>query len=106
MEVSRRPPVVQQPTVIRSYRWPGWVRDLRGDWPLLVILTASLVLSFIPTYFNIIVSFKSMGQFYTEPVGLTFPLHWENYRVAFVVLWPTLINSAVVAICTVSGTLA
>ena len=79
---------------IQSYRWPQWVRDLRGDWPFLLILIIALALSLIPTYFNIIVSFKSMGQFFTDPVGLSLPLHFlENYRVAFAVLWPTFLVS-------------
>ena len=91
---------------IQSYRWPQWVRDLRGDWPFLLILIIALALSLIPTYFNIIVSFKSMGQFFTDPVGLSLPLHFlENYRVAFAVLWPTFLVSIGVAIATIAGTL-
>ena len=87
---------------IRSYRWPLWVRDIKSDWPFLTILITALVLSLVPTYFNIIVSFKSMGQFFTDPIGLSFPLNFiENYSVAFAVLWPTFLISLVVATTTI-----
>jgi ABC-type glycerol-3-phosphate transport system permease component len=85
--------------------WPSWLRELRDDWPLLLILIVGLGLSLIPTYFNVLLSFKDMGQFFTEPIGLSFPLHFENYRIAFIVLWRPFLNSVLVAAATVIGTL-
>lgn len=84
---------------------PQWLRDLRRDWPLHLFLMVGLIISIIPLLFMVLISFKDMGQFITQPLGLTFPLHLENYSVAYAVLQRSFINSLVVAVLSIAGTL-
>jgi len=91
--------------VLKSYRYPLWVRELQSDWPLILILVGSLVLSIVPIVFMVFISFKDMGQFLTNPLGISLPIHYENYRVAFAVLWRPFLNSVAIAIVTILGTL-
>lgn len=70
-------------------------RHFKHDWPLHLFLLFSLLCAFAPLALMLSISFKNMGQFFTQPLGLTFPLQWENYTIAFNVLRRSLINSSV-----------
>ena len=97
--------IMQSTGKIRSYRYPAWLRNLQSDWMLLVILVGSLAISFVPLALMFNISFKDMGQYFAQPMGLTIPLHLENYEVAFNVLWQPFINSVIVSGLTIIGTL-
>ena len=56
-----------------------------------------LALAFLPVYLMMIVSVKSNQQFYTAPTTLTAPLHWENWKVAWDSVTPTVANSIFIA---------
>ncbi|MCE9614606.1 MAG: ABC transporter permease subunit [Lentisphaerae bacterium] len=59
---------------------------------------AVLAFSFLPLYLMLIVSFKSNTQFYRAPAMLTFPLHLENWSVAWRLITPTLANSVFLSV--------
>jgi len=54
---------------------------------------AVLAFAFLPLYLMVIVSLKSNPQFYEAPALLTHPVHWENWKVAWDLVTPTVANS-------------
>ncbi|MBU7592510.1 carbohydrate ABC transporter permease [Metabacillus halosaccharovorans] len=63
-----------------------------------------IVLAFIalyPFFYMIITSFKTNGQFYSNFFGITFPLHFENYAVAWEAIGGYIFNSVFVGIVSV-----
>jgi ABC-type glycerol-3-phosphate transport system permease component len=86
----------------RSTVW----RNLRHDWPIHIGLLLGLALSFLPLVLMVLLSFKSPSQFLTQPLTLTFPLHFENYVIAFNVTWRSLLNTVGLAFVNVFCVLA
>lgn len=86
-------------------RVPLWLRDLRHDWPIHLFLLFGLFISLLPVLFMLMISVKSQGQYVTQPLGISYPLHWENYRIAFNVLKRSFLNSLFLVVVNVSGTL-
>jgi ABC-type glycerol-3-phosphate transport system permease component len=82
------------------------IRNLRYDWPLHLVLMGLLLVSLVPLLFMLFISLKDMGQFVTQPLGLSFPLHLENYEIAFNVLKVSFLNSLIVSAAAIAGTLA
>jgi ABC-type glycerol-3-phosphate transport system permease component len=63
----------------------------------LFILTI-LALSLLPLYLMLVVSVKTNAQFYSDPAGVTQPMHWENWRTAWELITPTLANSVFISV--------
>lgn len=57
------------------------------------VIWAVLLIALLPLYLMLVVSLKTNPQFYEKPAGLTFPIHWENWRSAWQAITPTLANS-------------
>ncbi len=49
--------------------------------------------AFLPLYLMLVVSLKNNQQFYEAPATLTAPYHWENWRIAWEIVLPTVANS-------------
>ena len=77
----------------RRHKRPLWLRDLQHDLPIHLVLLVGLGVAFIPIAFMLMISLKSMGQFITQPLGLSLPLEWKNYVIAFIVVKRSLVNS-------------
>ncbi|MBD3344486.1 MAG: ABC transporter permease subunit [Chitinivibrionales bacterium] len=56
-----------------------------------------LALAFVPLYVMVIISFKSNSQFMQNQFGLTFPLHLENWVVAWGIVKNYIFNTIFVA---------
>jgi ABC-type glycerol-3-phosphate transport system permease component len=52
-----------------------------------------LAFAFLPLYLMVIVSLKNNEQFYLAPAKLSAPFHWENWRIAWDMVTPTVANS-------------
>ena len=76
----------------------GKIKDLflRGLKHLTIIGVLSMAL--LPLYLMVIVSLKDNRQFYFAPATLTKPFHWENWKVAYDMITPSLANSLVISI--------
>jgi len=57
-----------------------------------------LAMALMPLYLMVIVSLKDNRQFYFAPATLTRPFHWENWKVAYEMITPSLANSLVISI--------
>jgi ABC-type glycerol-3-phosphate transport system permease component len=64
-----------------------------------------LLLAYMPLYLMLIVSVKNNTQFYDAPAALTFPLHWENWAIAWSAVVPALANSIFITCCSTVLTL-
>lgn len=62
-----------------------------------LFLTVILVLSFLPLLLMLNISLKDNVQFAHDPLGVTFPLHWENYLMGWEYIGGTIFNTAFVA---------
>jgi len=69
---------------------------LRLNKHALIILV--LGFSLLPLYLMLIVSVKTNAQFYANPASLTEPMHWENWKVAWELITPTLANSVFISV--------
>ena len=78
---------------------------LRGDWWRIAILGFFLVGAIAPLVMAFLISLKTIPQFARQPFALTFPLHWENYGLAFEIVWQFIRNSLIVSGLTVVGVL-
>lgn len=74
-------------------RPPAWIKDLRHDWPIYVLMGLGLLLAFIPIVLMLNISLKTPGQFLTRPLEFTLPLAWDNYVIAFNVLKRSILNT-------------
>lgn len=97
---ERETAVVPMPsdTALADRRWTRVLGDtalrtVKHGWILLVLSFA-----FLPLYLMIVVSLKDNVQFYLAPASLTNPLHWENWRTAWVMVTPTVANSVFISI--------
>jgi len=62
------------------------------------VIIGVLMFSILPLGVMLCISFKNNGQFYSDMVYPTFPLHWENWGVAWNLTKDFMVNSLVVAI--------
>jgi ABC-type glycerol-3-phosphate transport system permease component len=79
--------------VARRRKQPGWLKNLRHDWLIHVLIIFGMLIAFIPIALMLLISVKNMGQFITQPLGITFPLDWSNYTIAWNVLKRSILNS-------------
>jgi len=89
----------------RRRQRPTWRKNLRHDWPIHTFMITGLLISSIPILFMLMISMKSQAQYVTKPLQITFPIHWDNYIIAFNVLKRSLLNSAWLAIVNVLSVL-
>ena len=75
----------------------AWEYLLRANKHMMICIV--LLLSLLPLYLMLIVSFKSNPQFYQSPTTLTTPMPWENWAIAWKLITPTLANSVFLSIC-------
>ncbi len=68
-------------------------------------LILAAVLTYIPFWIMIVVSFKDQAQFYHGVWSLEFPLHFENYTQAWGVVSRYIVNSIFVTGATIIGVL-
>ena len=78
---------------------------LRGDWWRIIVLGLFLVGGIAPLVMAFLISLKTIPQFARQPFALTFPLHWENYGLAFEIVLEFIKNSMIVSGVTVVGVL-
>ena len=56
-----------------------------------------LLLAFLPLLVMVNISLKDNFQFSHDPLGVTYPFHWENYATAWEFMGRTIFNTAFVA---------
>ena len=78
---------------------------LRGDWWRTIILGLFLIGAMAPLVMAFLVSLKTIPQFARQPFVPTLPLHWENYGLAWQIVWQFILNSIIVSGVTVIGVL-
>ncbi len=61
-------------------------------------LWVMLALTFLPFYIMLVISFKTNTQFYRQPWTLTFPLHFENWAIAWETVSVYIANSVFLAV--------
>jgi len=95
-EISRRT-IARESS--RAYRHARTATQglLRANRHLFICIV--LALSLLPLYLMLIVSVKSNPQFYQNPTALTYPVHWENWKIAWELITPTLANSVFLSVC-------
>ena len=73
---------------------------------VLAALIILIALVLIPCWLMIVKSFKSFMQEVDAPLALTFPIAWENYKVAWEAVGGSILNSLIVSCLEVVVTLA
>jgi ABC-type glycerol-3-phosphate transport system permease component len=63
-----------------------------------IVLGGFAILTFFPVLILLTLSFKNLDQFNNQPVGLSFPLHFENYAAAWKVMVEPIIHNIIVAV--------
>ena len=76
---------------------------LRKELPLHLVLACLVALTFYPFVFMLLTSYKSNDQFFHQFWALPWPMHWENYRVAWEAIRAYVLNSATISLVSVSG---
>lgn len=64
-----------------------------------------LLLVMLPIWFLIVKSFKTPEQEINAPFAVTFPLNWENYRLAWLFVKGYIFNTVVIAVGQTAGVL-
>jgi multiple sugar transport system permease protein len=75
-------------------------KSLREGFKHLAILFV-LFFSFFPLYVMFAISFKTNSQFSVNPLGFVFPMHWENWLVAWGIVRDYIFNTIFVAVTSV-----
>jgi multiple sugar transport system permease protein len=88
--------------MMQTRRTRGQASQRRAVLAMLLVL---VTLTFYPFVLMIFTSLKDNAQFYTAFWAPPHPAHWDNFPTAFAVIWPYLINTAVVAVASVAGIL-
>jgi ABC-type glycerol-3-phosphate transport system permease component len=70
-----------------------------------VFLIVIAFLTFLPFFLMITISFKTRAQFAVQPIWPTFPLHFSNYRFAWEQVIRPVINTTIVCLASIGGTL-
>ncbi|MCM3439465.1 carbohydrate ABC transporter permease [Metabacillus halosaccharovorans] len=77
------------------------LKTIRKDiWSHLFLIVLAFI-ALYPFFYMIITSFKTNGQFYSNFFGITFPLHVENYAVAWEAIGGYIFNSVFVGVVSV-----
>lgn len=83
----------------------GLRRHLR-QFSLQTVLIMLGVLTFAPVVVLLLLSVKDIYQFNVAPMGLTFPMHFENYALAWTFMRGPLLNNVMIAaVATTAGLL-
>ncbi|MEM7132010.1 MAG: carbohydrate ABC transporter permease [Chloroflexota bacterium] len=77
----------------------------RGEWWRILILSLFTIGALAPLVMAFFISFKTIPQFARSPFLITFPLHWENYTLAWEIVSQFILNSIIVSGVTVVGVL-
>ncbi|MCA1666886.1 MAG: carbohydrate ABC transporter permease [Thermomicrobia bacterium] len=70
-----------------------------------VFLIVVAFLTFLPFFLMISISFKTRAQFAVQPIWPTFPLHFSNYRFAWEQVFRPVVNTIIVCVASIGGTL-
>lgn len=70
-----------------------------------VFLIVVAFLTFLPFFLMVTISFKTRAQFAVQPIWPTFPLHFSNYKFAWEQVLRPVINSTIVCVASIGGTL-
>lgn len=70
-----------------------------------VFLVIMAFLTFLPFALMISISFKTRAQFAVQPIWPTLPLHFENYQFAWEQVFRPVINTVIVCVASIGGTL-
>ena len=70
-----------------------------------VFLIVVAFLTFLPFFLMVTISFKTRAQFAVQPIWPTFPLHFENYKFAWEQVLRPVINTVIVCVASIGGTL-
>lgn len=70
-----------------------------------IFLVIIAFLTFLPFFLMITISFKTRAQFAVQPIWPTFPLHFENYKFAWEQVLRPVINTVIVCVASIGGTL-
>ena len=62
-----------------------------------LFLTLVLMLALMPLLLMLNISLKDNNQFARDPLGITFPFHWENYIAGWESIGMSIFNTAFVA---------
>lgn len=79
--------------VARRRKRSRWLKNLRHDWLIHILIIFGMFIAFIPIALMLLISVKTMGQFITQPLGITLPFEWSNYTIAWNVLKRSILNS-------------
>lgn len=74
------------------------IRRFLGQLSLQTVLIVLGVLTFAPVVVLLLLSVKDVYQFNIAPMGLTFPMHWSNYALAWKFMRVPLMHNVVVAL--------
>lgn len=77
----------------------------RGEWWRILFLSLFCIGALAPLFMAFFISFKTIPQFARVPFLPTFPLHWENYSLAWEIVRQFILNSIIVSGTTVTGVL-
>lgn len=77
-----------------------------GQFALQATLIVLGILTFAPVVVLLILSVKDVFQFNVAPMGLTFPMHWENYALAWRFMRGPLLNNILIALTATTASLA
>lgn len=80
-----------------------WTLLQHADLGKHAFLMFALLLTYIPFWLMIVISFKTRAQYYRNPIMPELPLQLENYQVAGQVVGRYLVNSAFVTSMTILG---
>jgi ABC-type glycerol-3-phosphate transport system permease component len=81
-------------------------RNLRKDWLPYLYLSFVGVMTFLPFVLMLIISFKTREQFIVNAVMPSWPPRLANYSVAAGILWRPILNTTLVCVLAIAGTLS
>ncbi len=76
-----------------------------GQFGLQSVLIVLGVLTFAPVVVLLLLSVKDIYQFNVAPMGITFPMHWENYALAWKFMRGPLMNNVLIALVATTASL-
>ena len=85
--------IVATKPVVSRRKNRTFLKNLRHDWLIHILIVFGLIVAFIPIALMLLISVKNMGQFITQPLGITLPFDWSNYTIAWNVLKRSILNS-------------
>ena len=93
-------------TISKDSRGSALRKNLRYDWLSYVYLLFIGITVFLPFILMIIISFKTREQFLANAILPAWPPRLLNYTVAAGVLWRPVLNTVIVAVVAIAGTLS